>query len=345
MNERKLASIQKILALDPIQGADLIERATVLGWQLVVKKGEFKVGDYCVYCEIDSILPQRPEFEFLRPRNFRIKTVKLKGQVSQGIAFPLGILQNGNITDPDHPITQGLVEGLDVTSILGVVKYEPVLHASLSGVAKGDFPGFLKKTDEERIQSSPWLLEYLPDEEMVACEKLDGSSVTFYLHDGEFGVCSRNLDLKFSDENLFWKMAVKYEIEERLRSLNRSLALQGELVGPGVQKNKYGLIENKVYFFSVYDIAAGSYLPHREAKQIIEGELFLEFVFSHVMMPLKGLTVQDMVKLSEFRSSLNEKVWAEGHVWRPLNREVGIDRYGRFSFKCINPQFLLKNDE
>src|SRR6056297_506501 len=98
---RKLASIQKIRSLDPIEGADAIERATVLGWQLVVKKGEFKPGDLAVYCEIDSLMPERPEFEFLKPRKMRIRTVRLRGQVSQGICFPLSILPD------DFPAEEG----------------------------------------------------------------------------------------------------------------------------------------------------------------------------------------------------------------------------------------------
>jgi len=111
---RKLASIQKIRALTPIEGADAIEMATVLGWQLVVKKGEFQAGGLCVYCEIDSILPARPEFEFLKPRGMRIKTIRLRGQISQGICFPLSILPEGS------PIE----EGADVTEILGIAKWE-----------------------------------------------------------------------------------------------------------------------------------------------------------------------------------------------------------------------------
>jgi len=91
---RNLASIQKIKSLSPIEGADAIEKAEILGWELVVKKNEFNVGDFCVYCEVDSILPQLPMFEFLRSKKFRIRTAKFRGQISQGIAFPLSILEN-----------------------------------------------------------------------------------------------------------------------------------------------------------------------------------------------------------------------------------------------------------
>ncbi|HEX9972761.1 MAG TPA: RNA ligase (ATP), partial [bacterium] len=144
---RKLATIQKIKNLEPIPEADKIEKATVLGWQLVVKKGDFKVGDHCVYCEIDSVLPEKPEYEFLRPRKFRIKTAKLRGQISQGIAFPIGAIKElANVE---------IKEGLDVTEIIGVQKYEPPPAVMMSGQVKGGFPGFIPKTDEMRIQSVP----------------------------------------------------------------------------------------------------------------------------------------------------------------------------------------------
>jgi len=138
---RKLASIQRIKNLEPIAGADAIEKATVLGWQLVVKKGEFAIGDLCVYCEIDSRLPDRPEFEFLKARGMRIRTVRLRGQISQGICFPLSIL----------PVYTDVQEDTDVTELLDITKYEPPIPAQLAGVAKGLFPSFIPKTDETRV--------------------------------------------------------------------------------------------------------------------------------------------------------------------------------------------------
>ena len=156
----RLASIQTVNAVEPIPNADAIEKIRVLGWWVVVKKGEHRPGDKLVYCEIDSLLPERPEFEFLRreqlqagpdrrrpaqtilPAGFRIKTVKLRGQVSQGICFPLSILPPGAPTE----------EGADVTDLLGVLKWEPPLPVGMGGKVKGQFPGFLPKTDETRVQ-------------------------------------------------------------------------------------------------------------------------------------------------------------------------------------------------
>lgn len=145
---RKLASIQTITSLTPIPGADAIECARILGWDVVVKKGDFQVGDPCVYVEIDSILPDKPEFEFMKPRGMRVRTVRLRGQVSQGIAFPLTIL--GGAT----PETDA-----DVTETVGIIKYEPVVPTYLSGEAKGPFPQFIPKTDETRVQILQRLLE------------------------------------------------------------------------------------------------------------------------------------------------------------------------------------------
>ena len=187
--ERKLASVQIVRDILPIEGADAIEVVVINSWKVVVKKDEFKVGDKVTYFEIDSFLPIKEEFEFLRKSSykkmgalegFRLKTIRLRGQVSQGLVTSY----NG---DAD--------EGTDLTEELGVVKFEPPIPAELSGIAKGNFPSFLIKTDEERIQNLT--KEYSEYKTLIfyEAEKLEGCSVTFYVKDGIFGVCSRNIDL------------------------------------------------------------------------------------------------------------------------------------------------------
>jgi RNA ligase (TIGR02306 family) len=188
---RKLASIQTVNAAEPIPGADAIERVRVLGWWVVVKKGEFRPGDRVVYCEIDSLLPVRPEFEFLRassfkpaqadaaggvtlPAGFRIKTVKLRGQVSQGICFPLSVLPPGAPAD----------EGADVTEALGVLKWEPPQTVGMGGRVKGGFPGFLPKTDETRVQVLEDVIARHRGREFFVTEKLDGTSFTAFVRAG-----------------------------------------------------------------------------------------------------------------------------------------------------------------
>ncbi len=327
---RKLASIQRIKSIKPIPDADAIEVAEVLGWKVVVKKNEFKVGDLCVYCEIDSQLPERPEFEFLRKSNFRIKTLKLRGQISQGICFPLSILKQ----DVD------LVEGADVTEILGVVKYEPPIPAELSGTAKGKFPSFFQITDEERIQTLPNIVEQYSGKSFIATEKLDGSSCSFYWYNGTFGVCSRNWDLYESPTNTMWKFARENDIENKLKSLGRNIALQGEIIGEGIQKNKYKIKGHTVRFFRVFDIDQYQYLSYEDMIPLING-LGLETVPILDMNYILPSTIEEVLKYADGKSKLNPQVDREGVVF--VRYETSNN--GRLSFKAISNKFLIKNNE
>src|SRR5574343_292362 len=249
---RKLASVQKILSLSPIEGADKIELARDLGWNVVVEKDKYKVGEMIVYCEIDSVLPKREEFMFLEPRGMRIRTIKLRGQVSQGICFPLSVL----------PENLNIEEDMDVIFELGVIKYEPPIPANLAGRVKGNFPLFIPKTDETRVQTMQKELNKYVGYSCYITEKLDGSSATYYIKDGSFGVCSRNLDILESEDNSFWKVARELNIEEKLKQLNGNYAFQGELIGEGVQKNKYGLKGQTVRFFNIFDIDKFEYFSY-----------------------------------------------------------------------------------
>ena len=330
---RQLASIQRIKALEPIENADAIVRATVLGWQLVVKKGEFEVGDLCIYCEIDCLMPARPEFEFLKPRGMRVRTIRLRGQISQGICLPLSFL----------PANAPNTEGADVTEILEIVKYEPPIPASLAGLMKGNFPSFIPKTDETRVQVLQDLLDKFEGKKCFVTEKLDGSSATYFIRNGQFGVCSRNLELLESDDNTYWKLARALDIENKLRSLNGNFALQGELIGEGVQGNKYALKGQKLYFFNVFDIDAYTFLGFEDFKKTLE-KLDLNIV---PVLEKDYLLENDIPKLVEKalgKSVLKADVIREGIVIRPLVESH--DATGRVSFKSINPEFLLKyNDD
>lgn len=329
---RKLASIQKIIKTEAIEGADAIEKATVLGWELVIKKGEFKAGDLCVYCEIDCLMPDKPEFEFLKARGMRIRTVRLRGQISQGICFPLNILPEGT----------EIAEGNEVTEILGITKYEPPMPASLGGMARGLFPSFIPKTDETRVQVLQDVLDAHSGLKCFVTEKLDGSSATFYMRDGEFGVCSRNLELEFNEENSMWKFAVSNQLEEKLKGLSRNLALQGEIIGEGIQGNKYRLKGQTVRFFNVFDIDKYQFLSLDAFRKLI-AELGLETVpvlEEDFILPNE---IPSLVNKARMKSTLNKDAWAEGIVIRPVE-ELHDKRYmkGRVSFKAINPEFLLK---
>ena len=335
---RKLATIQKIKSLEPIPEADKIEKATVLGWQLVAKKGDFKVGGYCVYCEIDSVLPEKPEYEFLRPRKFRIKTVKMRGQVSQGIAFPISSIKE--LEDVE------IKEGMDVTELIGVQKYEPPAAVMTSGQVKGGFPGFIPKTDEMRIQSVPDVLTR-PENVGKRCyitEKVDGTSATYYIHDGEFGVCSRNLELLETDTNIHWMVARQYDIENKLKALNRNIAVQGEILGQKIQGNKYKFQAHKVLIYSIFDIDKFSYLNYEDFIAVAKQAGLETVPILRDDYILGDDDVDGLVAFSNEKSMLNPQLPREGIVIRSVV-EAQDPELGRLSFKVVNPEFLLKYEE
>lgn len=337
MQERKLASIQVIKDLQPIPGADNIEKATVLGWEVVVKKGEFKVGDKCIYIEIDSVLPEVDCFEFMRKHKFRLKTVRLKGQVSQGLALPF-IFTIGTLN-----------EGADVTEHLGITKYEPPVPMPLQGFTKGNFPSFLVKTDEPRLQSNPEILEKLMGEEVYITEKLDGTSMSIYYKDGEIGVCSRNQELKRTYENRYWNLVKESNIEEALKEIGLNICIQGELVGPGIQGNKYELKSNVFYIYSIFNIDKDSFYDFK-ALHILHSNIVFSLKCSDVFLcpyigSLRLSQLHDMdyfKELSKRKSELNHKIHAEGIVVRNMHDIGGVNKA---SFKVINPEFLLKYSE
>jgi RNA ligase (TIGR02306 family) len=351
---RKLASIQTVGTVEPIPEANAIERMRVLGWWVVVKKGEFQPGDRVVYCEIDSLLPERPEFEFLRASSFkaavldgdtvvqragfRIKTVRLRGQVSQGICFPLSILPPGAATE----------EGSDVTEVLDIIKYEPPAPVGMGGRVRGGFPGFLPKTDEIRIQVLEGVLTRHRGKTFHLTEKLDGTSFTAFLYDGAFGICSRNLWMDETDEtNLMVKIARRLDLEAKLRAIHAQHgfqpAIQGELIGPGIQKNKYALPTVALYVFNLLDLDATRLVDHLRAAEMIAAAGLTP------VPPLGTLvldhTIDELVQLAAGKSVLNPQAHREGVVFRPSVDEFDIDVGGRLSFQVINPQFLLKYDE
>jgi RNA ligase (TIGR02306 family) len=351
---RKLASIQTISDILPHTNADTLEIAKVLGWTCVVLKGQFKKGDHVVFIEPDAILPEgRSEWEFMRSRGFRIKTIKLRGQVSQGLVFSAHIL----LADKYLPLCEHLgvtplPDGTDVTELLGITKYEPYVPAQLAGQIKGPFPEFLHKTDEQRIQGYPQLLEKHKDKKFYVTEKVDGSSMTVYLNNGEFGVCSRNMDLKETEGNAYWKVARELDLEKKMnaRSLSSiggvlpNFALQGELIGMGVQGNKYKLSGLEFRIFNVFDINRGGCFSFEDFIIVVEqlGLKTVPLVLNEYLLPN---TVDELVEFSKDKSLLNKDVHREGIVLRPLVEEYEPDLYGRLSFKVVNPEFLLKYEE
>ncbi len=343
--ERKLASVRVISNIQPIPNADKIELVTVDGWNVVVAKDVgHKVGDLVIYCEIDSFLPIREEFEFLRKSSykkmgdvegFRLRTVKLRGQVSQGLILPMSVLN-----PPDTNIYVTPFEGLDVTEMLDIVKYEPPIPAELAGKVKGTFPSFIPKTDEERIQNltseyEEW--KYQSKHQFYVTEKLDGSSATFYVKDGEFGVCSRNLELLETEGNTFWKVARELDLENKMKSLGKNISLQGELIGEGIQGNPYKLKGQTIRFFTGYDIDKRERIGFIHFIVMIM-DMGLEYV--PVINPEFGFllpdTIEEMLRYAEGKSALNPDTEREGVVVRSLD--------GSISFKAISNKFLLNHE-
>ena len=332
--ERKLASVVKIVDIQPIPGADAIVVATVKGWKVVVKVNEYKVGDLAVYYEIDSFLPIRPQFEFLRKSSykrmgssegFRLKTIRLRGQISQGLLTPIP----EGISNPR--------EGDDLTEALDIVKYEPPIPAQLAGKIKGTFPSFIPKTDEIRIQNFESEVGFSPvGERAYVTEKLDGTSFTCYFNNGVFGVCGRNWELSETSDNSLWRMANVLQLKEKMTKHGKNIALQGELVGAGINGNLYGLSDHKLYFFTGYDIDKGRRMFFDELEWVLFG-LQLQMVpvlekYGFVI-PNENNIVDYMLKYAEGKSVLNMEVDREGVVVRGLERE--------FSFKAISNTYLL----
>lgn len=336
---RKLATIRKILAIDPIEGADAIEVATVGGWKVVVKKGEYQVGDLAIYCEIDSWIPTelapflskgKEPREYNGVKGERLRTVKLRGQLSQGLLLP---------TVGQTPLLGE--DGDDLTEFLGIQKWEVPVPAQLAGVTKGSFPSFIPKTDQERVQN---LVKQIRDAsetgmKFEVTEKLEGSSMTCFQYQGEFGVCSRNLELKRDENNSFWATAIKNRIQEKmaenLKFFSWDFAIQGELVGPGIQGNIYNLTEHKFFVYDIYDIQNGHYVNPDERRKIVK-ELGLDHV--PVLNESIGVgLVDEILNQAEGKSVLNPKQEREGIVFKNVD--------GGFSFKAISNRYLLKSGD
>lgn len=374
---RKLAHIEKIEWKRPIEGADLIELVGVLGWQCIAKKDEFNVGDLCVYIEIDSIVDKtNPDFEFLEKRNYRIKTMKMRGVISQGIVFPTSILH----TTKQYAIGDDVTEVLKITQVEDEIpKAKPVdklqsLKQRHKKLCKNkvfmwlmrfkwfrkltfkllipkkkpkNFPDWIVKTDETRLQNMPFVLETYKDKPMIVTEKLDGTSTSFGLRKEkkrkyDFAVCSRNVRQEdvnqkcFYDDNVYHEIAIKYNIKDVLMKLMErfnatTVVLQGETIGEAIQKNKYGLKGRDFYAFNL--VIDGQKIDSAIATDIVK-EYGIKWVpiisAKFTLLP----TVDDMIAYADGQSVLCDTL-REGLVIRDHDNTV--------SFKCISNSFLLKH--
>lgn len=328
----KLASIETIYELNPHPNADRLEVAKVLGWQSVVKKDEFKAGDNIVFVVIDTILPRTDWSEFLvdqkRPEKpIRLRTVKLRGQYSQGLCLPLSVL-------PEHMRDWQI--GADVGGTLGLKKYEKEIPACLAGISKGRFPEHIApRTDEDNGLSYPDIVAETLRYPCIATLKLDGSSCTVIVRDGQIvDVCSRNLSLVEDDKNAFWKSARKIKLAGLpLVPLGETLVVQGELMGPGIQGNQLKLTEPTLYVFQMRtDIGWMDYYlmsGYAAGSDLNVVPLVSDDIFDANIESLQALA--DTVTLPDWSP-------AEGIVVRPQS-PVAAGNGRPLGFKVLNRQY------
>lgn len=375
MAERALAHVELINNIEPIPGADRIVVATVLGWKVVVAKADnFNIGDKVVYIEIDSRVPEKPEFEFLRDRKFKVKTIKLRGQISQGLILPISILGR------DAAI------GEDVTNELGIYYYDPADQARKAPSGdkykkmaqrhpklfkkpfikwlmkrnwgkkllfiffgkkrdkKNSWPTWVAKTDEERIQNIPYVLQNkIP---WIVTEKIDGTSTTFTMkkRDKTLKVCSRNVvfdkpDKKcFYDTNVYTEMAIKYDIENVIKQLFRNefkdaewITIQGETFGAGIQKRDYGMTEHDFRAFNLITSISGRLNSELSAQILAKyGIKWVPIIQNDYILPD---TVYELLEFATGSSEIDGGM-REGYVFRSQD--------GTMSFKAVSNEFLLK---
>lgn len=342
---RKLVSIQKINAIEPIPNADAIELVKILGWQCVAKKGEFKPGDLCVYFEVDSFLPIDDErYAFLKNSSYKkneimgegykIRTQKFRGCLSQGLALPLSSfpeLQNYEL--------DGIEIDTDISELLGVVKWEMPEITGNAGTSIGEKPFGIPTTDETRVQSIDELRLQLCGKPYYISTKMDGTSCTIYCINGKVGVCGREDEYKNDDKCAMWDYAIKNDIPNKLLSLNRNIVLQGEFCGPKIQKNRLQLKNYNWYIFNAIDGNTMRLLPVSEMLKICE-----DLNLTHVPIEETGdsfnYTLSELLERAKgkYPSGQNK----EGIVVRPTTPEYCPTLHKSLSFKVLNNDFLLK---
>lgn len=335
---RHLATVEEVVSVRPIEGADAIEVARVRGWDTVVKIGEFRPGDLCVYFEVDSMLDvTRPQFEFLAGRGARtdadgntghvLRTMKLRGQYSQGLAIPVGAFPE---------IRPGTPVGADVSKLLGVIKWEPPIPAGLSGTLAGPFPPWTHKTDAERVQNLGWAFPLDPHAGWRATEKIDGMSATFTLDPdtGEMVVASRNWRIATNPNHVMWRLAADHDLSGRLESLWSSgapsevPAIQGEVYGEGIQSNP---LRVRGQHLAVFNLSRG----------MLRCGVDREAAPSLPWVPTVGLGVpgssdEALAQVDGMESLICPGRQAEGVVWSA----PGVEPW-----KAINNRYLAKQKD
>lgn len=324
----KLSSVETISEVRPHPNADKLDLVKVLGWQCVVKRGEFHPGARVVFVYTDTVLPPAPWSEFLKDKTkpdgpIRLKTVKLRGEYSSGLVLPLSVL-------PEEE--QSLPVGSDVGSLLGIEKYVKPVPANLAGEVLGPFPqSFVPRTDEDNGLSDPHLVTRVLAEDIMVTLKVDGTSMTCIIEEGQITqVCSRNLSLKETENNTFWQLARALRIPEGFTG-----AIQGEVCGPKIQGNQLGLAEPSLFVFQIKDAKACRYLTFQEMRQLCTEILGCNHV---TQMDYRGDKTLESLQAFADSLKLPSGAPAEGIVVRhPSHKSSGSGR--PLGFKLINRNF------
>jgi len=346
---RKLASIQRIWKIEPIEGADKIELAHVLGWQCVVNKGQFKEMDLAVYFEVDSFLPIRPEFEFMRSSSFKksdimgegfkLRTMKFRGQISQGLLLPISLF-------PEIPEEAEL--GQDVSEMLGVRKWEIEEKATTGGTVIGELPYDIPHTDETRVQAEPELINAFAGLEYYISTKMDGSSHSVGIDENGFHVTGHNFEYKDDGSSSFYELVKKLNLKEKLQRFAEkeyldTITIQGELCAPGIQKNRLKLSRPEWYVFTIRE--NGKRVGLKRMQDVCE-ELDLTTVpIEEVGMdlPSKYHTVEELLERADGEYPNGGK--KEGIVIRPTEPVFCPLISASLSMKVVSNKYLLKNEE
>jgi RNA ligase (TIGR02306 family) len=338
-SDRILAQIVKIVSIEPIIGADKIEFAQVLGWEVVVKKEEFKIGDLVIYFNIGSILDKDfSETSFLRGKP--LMTKKIRGVISQGLVGPLDWLKFYG-ADPSQ-----FKEDDDVTKLLKVQKWIPRDEISLyddqiwEDGTRGPFPKHIPKTQEGRVQNMSKKLHKFENKNIIITQKYDGTSTTYAVINNKFIICGRNNSLikETTSTTHYFEIAKKYNLEERMLNFKKNIAIQGEIIGPKISGNRHKVSENEFYVFNIYDIDLGYYINYEEILKITSylGLKMIKLVYSG-MMKSEWLSVKALLELAESQKYETDQM-AEGIVIK-TDESIG---YMRTSCKVISNKYLMK---
>jgi len=353
---RRLATIQTIKALEPIFKDGARTSLSVItfeniAWQCVGKTAEHNVGDKVLYIEISTVLPEHRVFEFMRPRKFKLQTARILGTVSQGLVMPVSVLAEFGFED-----FNSLVDGQDVTDIVGVKRYEPEIDYKITG--GGGFIPFpthiVPKTDELRIQAAPFLLDEMKQYAHVqATVKLDGTSATYFWDEekDEVAVCGRNIR-KLGDDGSVYFHALRNQPPEFVEFMRKNphLVFQGEICAPGIQKNRLGLKKPQFFVFNIFNAKTWKYIPASGANDICREigvkEVPVAFWWDADQGPtFDNETIESLLEKAQgfYEGTTNHR---EGLVIRPIYYEGFSLRAGtRLSFKVINNDYLLKGGE